>query len=58
MRPRKCTCDSGEWGEEQYDARGIYLTITCPSCHDDKMSVYRPEVLTNPNYEATEDIDP
>jgi cbb3-type cytochrome oxidase cytochrome c subunit len=55
---RKCTCDSGEWGDEQYDARGIYLTITCPSCHDRKMRVYRPEVLTDPNYEATEDIDP
>lgn len=55
---RKCTCDSGEWGEEQYDARGIYLCITCSSCHVNKMKAYRPEVLTDSDYECNEEVDP
>lgn len=58
MRIRECTCESGEWGTEQYDARGIYLCMTCPECHDKKMSAYRPEVLTDSNYESCEDIEP
>lgn len=57
MRARKCTCESGDWGEEQFDARGCYLTITCPSCHSSKMKAYRPEVLSDPNYDTCEDIE-
>jgi hypothetical protein len=29
----------------------------CPKCEDEKLSHYRPEVLTDSNYEADEDID-
>lgn len=57
MRERKCNCGSGEWADEQFDARGIYLTITCHSCHKGKMAQYRPEVLANPNYEHCEDVE-
>jgi hypothetical protein len=41
----------------EYDARGIFLTYTCPLCHEYKMARYRPDVLNNPAYEAVEDID-
>jgi hypothetical protein len=41
----------------QYDARGIFLCYTCDKCHETKMSRYRPEVLTNPNYYADEAIE-
>lgn len=40
------------------DARGIELCRACPGCETQKLAKYRPEVLTNPNYEADEDIDP
>jgi len=40
----------------EYDARGIFLTYTCPLCHEYKMARYRPDVLNNPSYEADEDI--
>ncbi len=51
-----CTCGSGEDGHELYDARGIYCGITCRSC--DRAKTYRPEVMTNPDYEADEPIEP
>jgi hypothetical protein len=41
----------------QYDARGIFLTYTCDKCHDRKMSIYRPDVLTDPDYWHDEPID-
>lgn len=46
----------GSWWEN--DARGIPLTRVCHTCKDEKLSRYRPEVLTNPNYEANEPIEP
>ena len=56
--PRTCDCGSGEFGNPQFDARGIYLTRTCPRCHDTKMRKYRRDVLKNPQYECDEPIDP
>lgn len=41
----------------QHDARGIFLTYTCPKCHADKMAGYRQDVLTDPNYWHDEPID-
>ena len=55
MRP--CPCGSGLPSQWQYDARGIELCRTCPTCHQRQMGRYRPEVLTDPNYEADEPID-
>ena len=55
---RECTCGSSKYGERQYDARGIYLCMTCEDCHAGKMKMYRPEVLNNPNYDCDEQIEP
>lgn len=41
-----------------YDARGIALGYTCHLCHADKLSKYRPEVLTDPQYDCIEEIEP
>ncbi len=54
----ECMCGSGKFKEAQYDARGIYLCSTCEDCHARKMRGYRPEVLTNPNYECDEQVEP
>ena len=42
---------------EEYDARGIYLCRVCDDCVEQKLSKYRPEVLSNPNYSASEPIE-
>ncbi len=44
------------WAE--YDARGIYLARVCDACVNERLATYRPEVLTNPGYEASEPIEP
>lgn len=49
MPPRLCPCGSGEDSERQYDAQGIYLCRTCHKCHKEKMSRFRPEILTGYN---------
>ena len=40
------------------DARGIPIGRVCEKCEEEVLSRYRPEVLTNPNYEANEPIEP
>ena len=50
-----CTCGSGEEGRELYDARGIYCGITCRKCK--REDTYRKDVMTNPNYGASEPIE-
>jgi len=52
-----CPCGSGNKAHAQFDARGIFLSYTCKVCHQKKMSGFRKEVLTDPNYEADEPID-
>ena len=52
----KHTKGDGSWWEN--DARGIPLARVCVMCKKVKLSGYRPEVLTNPNYEADEAIEP
>ena len=38
-------CNRNEsWAE--YDAQGIYLCRVCDGCVDDKLSAYRPEILS------------
>ena len=54
---RPCPCGSGLVSEWQYDARGIELCKTCPKCHEQTMSRYRPDVLTDSNYWSDEPID-
>jgi len=42
----------------EYDARGIYLATVCEKCVKKRLSMYRPDVLTDSNYWASEDIEP
>lgn len=57
MALKLCPCGSGHGSIWRYDARGIPLARTCDKCHDEKMAKYRPEVLTNSDYEADEAIE-
>ena len=50
-RTKDHICDPDERRAE-YDARGIFLCYACPKCRKRKIAGYRPEILTNPRYEA------
>jgi hypothetical protein len=41
-----CPCGSGEYSEWEYDAQGIELCRCCDKCRKEKLSHYRPEILT------------
>lgn len=56
-RLRECPCGSGQWPDAHHDARGIFLTYACEKCECEKLSGYRPEVLTDPNYYHDEPLD-
>lgn len=58
MRIFICECGSGNESHWAHDAKGIPLTRVCPACEKEKLSHYRPEVLTDSNYEADEPIEP
>jgi hypothetical protein len=53
-----CPCGSGLPFEEETDARGIYIGRMCDKCRTERLRGFRPEVLTDPAYEADEPIDP
>jgi hypothetical protein len=57
MPPQECSCGSGEQPWARYDARGIFLCYCCDNCEAEKLSGFRSEVLTNPNYECDEPIE-
>lgn len=44
---RICNCGSGFESEWEYDAQGIPLCRACPRCRAEKLSRYRPEILTH-----------
>lgn len=50
-------CGSGKTTYPTYDARGIYLCRVCEKCEKEKLGGYRPEVLSDSNYECDEIID-
>ena len=54
---RPCSCGSGKPCQWVNDARGIPLALVCPDCRDEKLSKYRPEVLTDSDYTVDEPID-
>jgi hypothetical protein len=54
---RKCECGSGEIRQAEYDARGIFLVYACGKCRQRKLSHFRPDVLSDPNYWADEQIE-
>ena len=57
-RTRLCHCGSGEHPEAEYDARGIFLCKCCPKFKPERMKGYRPEVLTDGDYDTyDEQID-
>ena len=54
---KECFCGSTKQRYAEHDARGIFLSYVCDDCRDAKLASYRPDVLTNPNYEADEPIE-
>lgn len=56
-RDMLCPCGSNKPSWWEYDARGIPLARVCTSCKREKLSRYRPEVLSNPNYYCDEPMD-
>jgi len=52
-----CNCGSGQASWWENDARGIPLARVCGECADKVLSKYRPEVLSNSNYECDEFIE-
>lgn len=42
----------GEYSWLEHDARGIPLAKVCAKCKEAKLAVYRPEVLTDPQYDT------
>jgi hypothetical protein len=54
---RICQCGSGKESWAEYDARGIFLCHVCEECREEKLSHFRPDVLTDPNYWHDEPID-
>lgn len=52
-----CTCGSSKNSWWENDARGIPLARVCVDCKQDKLSKFRPEVLTDSQYEADEPIE-
>lgn len=53
-----CHCGSGEYSYWEHDARGIPLKRVCDKCKKEALKGFREEVLTDPNYEADEPIEP
>ncbi len=54
---KKCHCGSGEYPEEVYDARGIYIARVCSQCREEKLSIYRSDIFTDPGYQVDEPIE-
>ena len=54
---RKCHCGSGEYSEEVYDAKGIYVTRVCSKCRSEKLKGFRQEIFDDPGYECDEPIE-
>jgi hypothetical protein len=57
MALTKCPCGSGLTPTMAYDARMIELGYVCPRCEARKLAGFRPEVLTDPDYDHEEPID-
>ena len=55
--PKECSCGSGKEPWPIEDARGIFLTFVCEECKEEKLSHFRKDVLTDPDYWHDEPID-
>ena len=49
--PLKYCTHEGQYAWFEYDARGIPLCKVCDKCKTVKLSTYRPEVLTDAQYD-------
>ena len=45
-RNNSCDCGSGKESYPEYDAQGLYLCRVCDDCKKEKLSKYRPCILT------------
>lgn len=54
---RTCPCGSGERAYTELDARGIFLCFACNKCREEKLSHFRADVLTDPDYWHDEPIE-
>jgi hypothetical protein len=55
----ECNCGSGLSSWWEHDAQGIPLCRVCPACEKEKLSHYRPEILTGYNQsDVDEPIEP
>lgn len=54
MRP--CTCGSGKPRRAKHDGHGIFLCYVCDDCEAERMSMFRPDIMTR--YQADEPIEP
>ena len=52
-----CYCGSGKESRWEHDARGIPLCRVCDKCRKAKLGRYRPEVLSDPDYETEEPVE-
>ncbi|MHC2399166.1 hypothetical protein ACVMGC_003710 [Bradyrhizobium barranii subsp. barranii] len=52
-----CYCGSGKESRWENDARGIPLCRVCDKCRKEKLGRYRPEVLSDPDYETEEPVE-
>jgi hypothetical protein len=41
-----CSCGSELWSEWEYDAQGIELGRMCDQCRAERLSHFRPEILS------------
>ena len=55
--PKQCCSHRGQYAWWEYDARGIEIAKVCDKCVKHKLAGYRPEVLTDYNYECDEPIE-
>lgn len=55
---RLCPCGSGEYPEDVYDARGIYVACVCDKCRKERLRGYRLEIFDDSDYECDEPIEP
>ena len=56
--PTPCPCGSQKDSWWLRDARGIECCRVCEDCEEERMKQYRPEIFTDPSYEAEEPIEP
>jgi len=55
----KCNCGSDKESWWEYDAQRIPLCRVCDDCRQEKLSQYRPEILTGYNQlDVDEPIEP